>query len=175
MTSNAGAREASKKSMGFGQPSSDHKIGAAVERTFSPEFRNRLDAVVQFGSLPASVVRMVVDKFLGQLNTLTADKDVTITATDEVKDWLAELGYKPEFGAREMNRVIHREVKLQLAEQMLFGALEHGGEAKLSLETDKDGQKSIKITCKKAKKTKAKTTKKKSSKSKDNDSSGKDS
>jgi ATP-dependent Clp protease ATP-binding subunit ClpA len=165
MTSNAGAREASKKSMGFGQTVSDHKITAAVERTFSPEFRNRLDAVVQFGSLPANVVRMVVDKFLGQLNALTLDKDVTITATDEVKDWLAELGYKPEFGAREMNRVIHREVKLQLAEQMLFGSLEHGGSAHLTLETDKEGKKSIKVTCKKAKKSKT-TTKKKSAKAK---------
>ena len=166
MTSNAGAREASKKSMGFGNPASDHKIGAAVERTFSPEFRNRLDAVVQFGSLPASVVRMVVDKFLGQLNALTIDKDVTITATDEVKDWLAELGYKPEFGAREMNRVIHREVKLQLAEQMLFGTLENGGTAHLTLEVDEDDKKTIKVSCKKARKTKAKTTKKKSTKSK---------
>ena len=175
MTSNAGAREASKKSMGFGQPSSDHKISAAVERTFSPEFRNRLDAVVQFGSLPASVVRLVVDKFLGQLNALTADKNVTITATDEVKDWLAELGYKPEFGAREMNRVIHREVKLQLAEQMLFGALENGGEAKLTLNTDKEGNKSIKVTCKKAKKSKAKATKKKPKKSKGDDTDREDS
>jgi len=108
---------------------------------------------------------MVVDKFLGQLNALTLDKDVTITATDEVKDWLAELGYKPEFGAREMNRVIHREVKLQLAEQMLFGSLEHGGSAHLTLETDKEGTKSIKVTCKKAKKSKT-TTKKKSANAK---------
>ena len=164
MTSNAGAREASKKSMGFGEAVSDHKIGAAVERTFSPEFRNRLDAVVQFGSLPAEVVRLVVDKFLGELNALTVDKDVTITATEDVKDWLAELGYKPEFGAREMSRVIHREVKLQLAEQMLFGDLENGGTAHLTLDTDDDGKKSIVVTAKKKRKTKKKATTKKATK-----------
>ncbi len=173
MTSNAGAREASKKSMGFGAPSQDHKIGKAVERTFSPEFRNRLDAVVEFGSLPANVVRMVVDKFLGQLNALTADKDVTITATEEVKDWLAELGYKPEFGAREMSRVIHREVKLQLAEQMLFGALENGGVASLTLQEDENGKKSIVVTPKKAKKSKKPATKKKT-KSKKSDENSKE-
>ena len=158
MTSNAGARDASKKSMGFGQPSSEHKITAAIERAFSPEFRNRLDAVVRFGSLPKEVVRMVVDKFLGQLNTLTLEKDVKIVATEEVKEWLAELGYKPEFGAREMNRVIHREVKLQLAEEMLFGKLEQGGTAELILETDKEGKKSILVKAKK-KRGKKKSTK----------------
>ena len=109
------------------------------------------------------------------------DKDVTITATEDVKDWLAELGYKPEFGAREMSRVIHREVKLQLAEQMLFGDLENGGTAHLTLEIDKDGKKSIVVTAKKkkatakkkatTKKTTKKTaTKKKSSKKKDSGS-----
>ena len=104
---------------------------------------------MHFGPLPIPVVRLVVDKFLGQLNTLTADKDVVIKANDEVKDWLAELGYKPEFGAREMNRVIHREVKLQLAEMMLFGDLENGGTAYLSLVEDKNGKKSIKVSSKK--------------------------
>ena len=151
MTSNAGARDAAKKSIGFGNQFASHRVSAAIERTFSPEFRNRLDSIVHFGSLPAEVVRMVVDKFLGELNDLTAENGVSIEATNEVKDWLAEIGYKPEFGAREMSRVIHREVKLELAEMMLFGVLKNGGTAYLTLK-EQDGQKTIKVSDKKPRK-----------------------
>jgi ATP-dependent Clp protease ATP-binding subunit ClpA len=157
MTSNAGARDAAKKSIGFGNQFASHRVSAAIERTFSPEFRNRLDSIVHFGSLPAEVVRMVVDKFLGQLNDLTAENGVSIEATNEVKDWLAEIGYKPEFGAREMNRVIHREVKLELAEMMLFGALKDGGTAYLTLK-EEDGKKTIKVSDKKPRKKRATKT-----------------
>ena len=146
MTSNAGAREASKRSMGFSSNFAAHRVTAAIENTFSPEFRNRLDAVVSFDSLPQAVVRMVVDKFLGQLNAQTMDRNVTIEADDAVKNWLAELGYKPEYGAREMSRVIHREVKLKLADMMLFGVLQNGGKAQLTLESDDQGKKSIVVT-----------------------------
>ena len=145
MTSNAGASDASKRTMGFDSGLSSHRMSAAIERTFSPEFRNRLDAIVGFDSLPVEVVRMVVDKFLGELNAQTLEKNVRVEATLEVKDWLAELGYKPEFGAREMHRVIHREVKLPLADFMLFGELQDGGIARLGLE-DKDGKKVIVIS-----------------------------
>lgn len=144
MTSNAGVREASKRTMGFDSNFASHRMSAAIERTFSPEFRNRLDAIVSFDSLPIEVVRMVVDKFLGELNEQTLEKNVRVEATLEVKDWLAELGYKPEFGAREMHRVIHREVKLPLADFMLFGELQDGGIARLTLE-EKDGKKVIVI------------------------------
>ena len=145
MTSNVGARDASKRSMGFDGSYAAHKVTSALENTFAPEFRNRLDAVVHFASLPPEVVRMVVDKFLGQLNRQTLDRNVKIEANDEVKNWLGEIGYKPEFGAREMSRVIYREVKVKLADMMLFGALEHGGTAHLSL-VEENGKKSIHIT-----------------------------
>ena len=88
---------------------------------------------MEFGPLPREIVRMVVDKFLGQLNEQTQERDVRIEATDEVKDWLALKGYRPEFGAREMNRIIHQEIKIQLADTMLFGELKDGGVACLEL------------------------------------------
>ena len=150
MTTNAGARDAGRRAVGFGSVDTSHKADAALERTFSPEFRNRLDAIIKFGALPQHVVRMVVDKFLKTLNEQMADRNVTVEADDETKDWLAEKGYKPEFGAREMSRVIHREVKKPLAEHILFGELQHGGIAKLSMEDKEDEKgnktKSIKIT-----------------------------
>ena len=150
MTTNAGARDAGRRAVGFGTVDTTHKADAALERTFSPEFRNRLDAIIKFGALPQHVVRMVVDKFLTTLNEQMLDRNVVVEADDDTKDWLAEKGYKPEFGAREMSRVIHREVKKPLAEHILFGDLQHGGVAKLSMETTKDEankeSKSIKIT-----------------------------
>ena len=140
MTTNAGARDAGRRAVGFGSVDTSHKADAALERTFSPEFRNRLDAIIKFGALPQHVVRMVVDKFLKTLNGQMADRNVTVEADDNTKDWLAEKGYKPEFGAREMSRVIHREVKKPLAEHILFGDLQHGGIAKLSMEEKEDEQ-----------------------------------
>jgi ATP-dependent Clp protease ATP-binding subunit ClpA len=136
MTSNVGARDAAKRSMGFGSKFASHRVASAIERSFSPEFRNRLDSIVHFQPLPVDIVRMVVDKFLGQLNTQCIESDVTIEASEEVKTWLSEAGYKPEFGAREMSRVIYREVKLKLADIMLFGALQNGGVAKLILKEE---------------------------------------
>merc|ERR1712054_166182 len=88
-----------------------------------------------FGALPKKVVRMIVNKFIKQLNAQIIDKDVEIIADDASKDWLSERGYKPEFGAREMSRVIHRELKQPLADMMLFGDLQNGGYAKISVET----------------------------------------
>ena len=150
MTTNAGARDAGRRAVGFGKVDTSHKASAALERTFSPEFRNRLDSIINFGPLPLEVVRMVVDKFLDQLNAQLEDKNVRIEADEETKDWLAEKGYKPEFGAREMGRVIHRELKTELSEQILFGDLQNGGVAHLSMEetTDSSGKKTktIKIT-----------------------------
>ena len=138
MTTNAGARDAGKRAVGFGSVDTTHKADAAVERTFSPEFRNRLDGIIRFGALPLEVVRMVVDKFLSQLNKQLSDRNITIVADEETKNWLAEKGYKPEFGAREMGRVIHQEVKKPLAEFILFGALQDGGTAYLSMQDTKD-------------------------------------
>jgi len=131
MTTNAGARDMARSSVGFaggveGQVKGGNK---AIERTFSPEFRNRLDKIVMFGHLPPPVVRLVVDKFLHELDGQLADKKVTLEVTDEAKEWLAKEGYDVKFGARPMARVIHEHVKKQLADELLFGSLVRGGVA----------------------------------------------
>ncbi|MEL6345200.1 MAG: ATP-dependent Clp protease ATP-binding subunit ClpA [Myxococcota bacterium] len=138
MTTNAGAREASTRTMGFGERGGEHKVTAALARTFSPEFRNRLDALIQFGPLPQEVVIKIVDKFLGQLNEQIAERNVEIVADADARAWLADRGYKPEFGAREMGRVIHQNIKQPLADIMLFGDLQDGGVAKLTVKKDDD-------------------------------------
>jgi len=136
MTTNAGAREAAVRTVGFGERMGEHKMDAALERTFSPEFRNRLDALVRFGALPPEVVLRIVDKFVGALNAQIAERGVTLSVSDHARQWLAERGYKPEMGAREMSRVIHTHIKKPLAELMLFGALKDGGTAELWVEDD---------------------------------------
>ena len=142
MTTNAGARDAAVRTVGFGSRSGAHKMDAALNRTFSPEFRNRLDALVKFGPLPEDVVLRVVDKFIQQLGEQIAAKGVQVQATHAAKRWLAERGYRPEMGAREMNRVIHNEIKKPLAEMMLFGELKDGGTATADVQTV-DGEEKI--------------------------------
>ena len=140
MTTNAGARDASVRTVGFGSRDAEHKADAALARTFSPEFRNRLDALVKFGPLPEPVVRQIVDKFLRSLGAQVAERGVTLTATDAARGWMAEKGYKPEFGAREMSRVVHEHIKKPLADLMLFGALKSGGLAEVDVATGADGK-----------------------------------
>jgi ATP-dependent Clp protease ATP-binding subunit ClpA len=137
MTTNAGARDASVRTVGFGNRMGSHKVSAALARTFSPEFRNRLDAMVQFGSLPEKVVVKIVDKFVAELNEQTLERNVTIVPTEDARQWLGARGYKPEFGAREMGRVIHKHIKQPLADLMLFGELKGGGIAKLVVVEEK--------------------------------------
>ncbi|MCP4868648.1 MAG: ATP-dependent Clp protease ATP-binding subunit ClpA [Proteobacteria bacterium] len=132
MTTNAGARELARSGVGFGgaelagKPKGGNK---ALERTFSPEFRNRLDKVVMFSSLPPEVVRRVVDKFIHELDGQLADKKVQLEITDAAKDWLAKEGYDSKFGARPMARVIHEHIKKPMADELLFGSLVGGGVA----------------------------------------------
>ncbi len=146
MTTNAGARDAAVKSVGFGSRSSDHKSDAALSRTFSPEFRNRLDALVKFGPLPEAVVSQIVDKFIGELNTQLQERNVSVELTPEARQWLAERGYKPEFGAREMGRVIHQNIKTPMADLMLFGALKGGGVARVELQPgETEGSQKVRI------------------------------
>ena len=137
MTTNAGAREASTRSVGFGAPQDFGKGDAALKRMFPPEFRNRLDAVVVFNHLPEEVILKIVDKFLLELENQLQDKDITLTATREARDFFAKEGYKPEFGAREMGRVIQEHVKKPLADCILFGELAQGGVAEIRYEEDK--------------------------------------
>jgi ATP-dependent Clp protease ATP-binding subunit ClpA len=137
MTTNAGAREANNRSVGFGTRTGDHRVDAALDRTFSPEFRNRLDALVRFGPLPEPVVAQIVDKFLRQLDQQIAERGVRLEASPAARSWMAKEGYKPAFGAREMGRVIHQQIKRPLADLMLFGPLKEGGIAEIDVEADK--------------------------------------
>ncbi|CAA6809616.1 MAG: ATP-dependent Clp protease ATP-binding subunit ClpA [uncultured Thiotrichaceae bacterium] len=127
MTSNAGAENINRSSMGF--TTQDHTLdsGKAVERAFSPEFRNRLDAVIQFNALDIDVIESVVDKFLIKLESQLVEKKVTIIVDDKAKRWLAEKGHDPLMGARPMTRVIQENIKRPLADEILFGELSDGG------------------------------------------------
>jgi ATP-dependent Clp protease ATP-binding subunit ClpA len=128
LTSNAGSREMSVSTIGFSdRDQSASKSKAAIEKLFSPEFRNRLDAIVTFRSLTPGAMETIVEKFVMQLEAQLAERRVAITLTPEARVWLAAKGYDPVFGARPLARVIQRQVRDPLTDQILFGALEHGG------------------------------------------------
>ena len=133
MTTNAGAAEMSKQAIGFGRGKKVDADEEAIERGFSPEFRNRLDAVIPFGPLPQPVVRQVVDKFIMQLEMQLADRQVEIELSPQARDWLADKGYDAAYGARPLSRVVQEHIKKPLAEMMLFGDLVDGGLAKVGL------------------------------------------
>lgn len=134
MTSNAGAREVGKTLIGFeSRVVAGTEIQRAVEKTFSPEFRNRLDKTVVFGKLPESVVQDIVRKELAEFRTLLADKKVTLEATPEAVGWLATKGYSDEFGARNVGRIVEEHVKSWFVDAVLFGDLAHGGTATLTV------------------------------------------
>jgi len=141
MTTNAGAQDMSRASMGF--QSQDHSSDATemIKKTFSPEFRNRLDGIIQFNPLPVEVIRTVVDKFLVELQVQLDHQKVQLEVSDEVRDWLIENGYDKNMGARPMERLIQDSIKKMLAEEILFGKLSKvGGTAYVDL---KDGEISI--------------------------------
>ena len=127
MTTNAGAAQLSRQAIGFGRGINIGADTEAIEKTFTPEFRNRLDATIPFASLQPEIIRMVVDKFILQLEAQLADRGVTITLSDEARDWLGERGYDPAYGARPLSRVVQEFVKKPLAEELLFGRLVDGG------------------------------------------------
>ena len=127
MTSNVGAMELSKAPIGFGRKREQGDDEEAVNRMFTPEFRNRLDAIISFGPLPPAVVRQVVEKFVLQLEGQLAERGVTINLTPEASEWLASRGYDEKMGARPLGRVIQEYVKKPLADQVLFGELVNGG------------------------------------------------
>ena len=137
MTTNAGAQESARNSIGFSEQ--DHSSDAleVIKKMFAPEFRNRLDAIVQFGALSLEVVKTVVDKFLTELQVQLDDKGVTLEVEDEARGWLAKEGYDEKMGARPMQRLIQDKVKKQLAEDLLFGDLSRsGGTVKIYIEDD---------------------------------------
>ena len=137
MTTNAGAASMSKPPIGFGREVRVGEDAEAIEKLFTPEFRNRLDAVIPFGRLPMEVVRMVVDKFVIQLEQQLSDRHVTISLTDRAREWLAVEGYDELYGARPLARVIQDKIKKPLAEELLFGDLQDGGAVIVDIENGK--------------------------------------
>jgi ATP-dependent Clp protease ATP-binding subunit ClpA len=137
MTTNAGASDAQKNSIGFGRGKQDDEVDEALKRLFTPEFRNRLDAVVQFKSLTPEIIRQVVLKFVMQLEAQLADRHVTIETSDDATDWLAKNGFDELYGARPLARVIQEHIKKPLADEILFGKLIKGGHVRVVL---KDGK-----------------------------------
>jgi ATP-dependent Clp protease ATP-binding subunit ClpA len=136
MTTNAGARELGKGSVGFVDGSTKDKAGGALEKVFSPEFRNRLDAMVWFNPLPKSAILRVVDKFIMELEQQLGERQVTFDLTEAARVWMSEKGYDDRFGARPMTRVIQDHIKKPLADEILFGRLEKGGRVTVDVETD---------------------------------------
>ncbi len=137
MTTNAGATDLAKANIGFER---EERVGddiEAIEKMFTPEFRNRLDAIVPFASLPPEVVSRVVDKFVMELEVQLDDRDVVIELSDEARDWLGTKGYDRKFGARPLSRVIQEHIKKPLAEELLFGKLAKGGAVVVKVVDDK--------------------------------------
>jgi len=137
MTTNAGADQASRPSIGF--TIQDHSSDAmeAIKRIFSPEFRNRLDAIILFKPLGPDTIAHVVDKFIIELETQLSERNVTLEMDAQARSWLAEHGFDPGMGARPMARVIKEHIKKPLAEDLLFGRLVNGGHVKIS---EQDGK-----------------------------------
>ena len=135
MTTNAGSREMAAARIGFGGDGPDGASGGrkALERVFSPEFRNRLDSTIFFDSLGPDVIRRVVDKFIDEIDGQLAERRVQLEVTDAAKDWFGVHGYDKAFGARPMARLIQDKLKVALADELLFGKLEHGGIAKVDV------------------------------------------
>ena len=134
MTSNAGASDLAKAAMGFNRSKREGDDTEAINRLFTPEFRNRLDAVIPFSGLPQDVIAKVVEKFVFQLEAQLADRGVTIELSEAAAKWIGEKGYDEKFGARPLSRVIQEHIKKPLADELLFGRLEHGGIVKVLVE-----------------------------------------
>jgi ATP-dependent Clp protease ATP-binding subunit ClpA len=154
MTTNAGAADSARRSIGFSEQDNSTDSIEVIRRTFSPEFRNRLDAIIGFKSLDMPVILLVVDKFIMELEEQLALKGVAITVTRAAREWLAEQGFDPKMGARPMKRVIQEQIKRPLADDLLFGDLAEGGDVRVDAPTKRalaEGQKKLrlKVTAKK--------------------------
>jgi ATP-dependent Clp protease ATP-binding subunit ClpA len=139
MTTNAGASDAAKESIGFGRGRREGEDTEAIKKLFTPEFRNRLDAVIGFASLSPVIIERVVEKFVLQLEAQLTDRNVTFELSPEATRWLAETGYDEAFGARPLGRVIQDTIKKPLADEILFGKLARGGTVRVMLKADKSG------------------------------------
>lgn len=134
MTTNAGADQLNRSSIGFSHQDHSSDAMGVIKKAFAPEFRNRLDAIIQFKPLAADTIGRVVDKFLFELEAQLEDKGVSLYVDDEARTWLAIHGYDPNMGARPMQRVIQENIKKPLAEELLFGKLAHGGHLEISVD-----------------------------------------
>ena len=143
MTTNAGAMAAAEKVVGFEAGSAESikafqrsRAKSAIEKMFTPEFRNRLDSVVFFGGLDEKVIRMVVDKEVGLMGELLSTKDVTVQLDDDARSWLAKHGYDPQMGARPMARLVEQKLKKPIAKALVFGDLNEGGTVHVGVKDD---------------------------------------
>ena len=139
MTTNAGASDLAKEAIGFGRTERTGEDTEAINRMFTPEFRNRLDATISFANLPPEVIAKVVEKFIMQLEAQLEDRGVSINLTDAARDWLVKKGYDKLYGARPLSRVIQEHIKKPLAEELLFGKLVKGGLVKVVMKDNKLG------------------------------------
>jgi len=137
MTTNAGAFEMNRASIGFVQSDNASDGAEAIKRLFSPEFRNRIDAIIQFAPLDMPVIERVVDKLILEVEAQLEKKNVSILLDDDARRWLAEKGYDPKMGARPMARLIQEQIKRPLAEELLFGKLAVGGTVKIGVSEDR--------------------------------------
>jgi len=144
MTTNAGAELMSRRGIGF--TTSDHSTDGmeAIRKQFTPEFRNRLDAIIQFHSLSMDVVMRVVEKFLMELENQLADKGVSVDVSAGARQWLAEHGFDEKMGARPMKRIIQEHIKRPMADELLFGDLAEGGEVEVTVREDGEG---LELSC----------------------------
>ena len=152
MTTNAGASDAAKNSIGFGAGKKDDEQGEAIKRLFTPEFRNRLDAVITFGGLTPEIIDRVVEKFILQLEVQLEDRNVSIEITKAARDWLAKRGFDADMGARPLARTIQEHVKKPMAEEFLFGELQKGGVVHIDIDKDDDSKLSFRYETEKPKK-----------------------
>jgi len=143
MTTNAGAADMAKAAFGFTRAKREGDDTEAINKLFAPEFRNRLDAIISFGQLPVPVVAQVVDKFIMQLDAQLSERNVSIELTDEARNWLVENGYDETMGARPMARLIQRDIKTPLADEVLFGRLKGGGTVRVMVVKDEAGAKKL--------------------------------
>jgi ATP-dependent Clp protease ATP-binding subunit ClpA len=142
MTSNAGSQEMSSRAIGLQRNATKDTVArgkGAIEKLFAPEFRNRLSAIVTFDPLPFEAMELIVSKFVFELEAQLRERKVAITLTDEARAWLARKGYDPKFGARPVSRIIQEHVRDPLTDEILFGALESGGEVTIRLNDAGDG------------------------------------
>jgi len=145
MTTNAGASDAAKETIGFGRGKREDENEEAIKRLFTPEFRNRLDATIPFSALSQEIIEMVVDKFILQLEAQLADRNVTIALTAKARKWLAVRGYDEAFGARPLGRLIQEHVKKPMADELLFGSLQKGGGVKIDVDKNDPDKLSFKF------------------------------